>query len=94
LIARLLILPRFLSRTACCWRPSRPPCSRPFPASAAIRVTQEPAEDQLRIGERVLVDDGSCPAGQIKEVVGASNRQASTGQPIGGIKRIRHCIHR
>jgi hypothetical protein len=65
-----------------------------LPASAAIRVTQEPPEGQLRIGERVLVDDGTCPAGRIKEVVGACNRQAATGQPIGGIKRIRHCIHR
>ena len=25
----------------------------------------------LRLGQRVLVDDGSCPAGQIKEVPGS-----------------------
>ena len=25
----------------------------------------------LRLGQRVLVDDGSCPAGQIKEVAGS-----------------------
>ena len=25
----------------------------------------------MRLGQRVLVDDGSCPAGQIKEVSGA-----------------------
>jgi hypothetical protein len=31
----------------------------------------------LRLGQRVLVDDGTCPAGQIKEVSGA--KMASTG---------------
>lgn len=25
----------------------------------------------LRLGQRVLVDDGACPAGQIKEILGA-----------------------
>jgi hypothetical protein len=63
-------------------------------ASAATIVKQEPATGQFRIGQRVLVDDGSCPAGQIKEVVDATNRQASAGRPVGGVRRIRHCIHR
>ncbi|MGA8900659.1 DUF6719 family protein [Bradyrhizobium sp.] len=31
----------------------------------------------LRLGQRVKVDDGSCPAGQIKEVSGA--KMTSTG---------------
>ena len=26
---------------------------------------------ELRLGQRILVDDGTCPAGQIKEVSGA-----------------------
>lgn len=63
-------------------------------ASAATIVSKEPAVGQLRLGQRVLVDDGSCPAGHIKEVVGASNRQAQTSQAIAGVRRIRHCIHR
>jgi hypothetical protein len=39
------------------------------------------------LGQRVLVDDGTCPAGQIKEVSGA---QMTTS----GVLRIRKCIPR
>ena len=35
----------------------------------ATLLKSEPGEGQLRPGERVLVDDGSCPAGQIEEVI-------------------------
>jgi hypothetical protein len=41
----------------------------------------------LRLGQRVLVDDGSCPAGQIKEVSGS---QMTTN----GVVRARKCIPR
>jgi hypothetical protein len=41
----------------------------------------------LRLGQRVMVDDGSCPAGQIKEVMGA--QMAETG-----VVRTRKCIQR
>ena len=41
----------------------------------------------LRLGQRVLVDDGTCPAGQIKEVSGA--RMTGTG-----ILRAIKCIPR
>jgi hypothetical protein len=41
----------------------------------------------LRLGQRILVDDGSCPAGQIKEVSGA--RMTATG-----ILRAIKCIPR
>jgi hypothetical protein len=41
----------------------------------------------LRLGQRVLVDDGSCPAGQIKEVSGA---QMTTN----GIVRTIKCVPR
>jgi hypothetical protein len=41
----------------------------------------------LRLGQRVQVDDGSCPAGQIKEVSGA--RMTATG-----IVRVAKCIPR
>ena len=39
-------------------------------ASAALAqvVSREQDIADLRLGQRVLVDDGSCPAGQIKEV--------------------------
>lgn len=36
-----------------------------------IRKT-EPAAGTLATGQKVLVDDGSCPAGQVKEVIGST----------------------
>ncbi len=41
----------------------------------------------LRLGQRVLVDDGTCPAGQVKEVSGA--KMTSTG-----VVPARKCIPR
>jgi hypothetical protein len=37
----------------------------------ASQVSREADVVNLRLGERVLVDDGSFPAGQIKEISGA-----------------------
>jgi hypothetical protein len=45
----------------------------------------EPGPGQLKAGQRVLVDDGSCPAGQVREVRGASD-------PSG--QRTRRCVKR
>jgi len=42
---------------------------------------------ELRLGQRILVDDGSCPAGQIKEVSGARMTPS-------GILRVQKCIPR
>jgi hypothetical protein len=56
------------------------------PAMAQL-VSREQDIVDLRLGQRVLVDDGSCPAGQIKEVSGA---QMTTT----GIVRTRKCIPR
>jgi hypothetical protein len=41
----------------------------------------------LRLGQRVLVDDGTCPSGQIKEVLGARMTPA-------GILVARKCVPR
>ncbi len=41
----------------------------------------------LRLGQRVLVDDGTCPAGQVKEVSGAK-------MTSGGIVVARKCVPR
>jgi hypothetical protein len=60
------------------------------PASSEI-LKQEPPMGQLREGQRVLVDDGSCPSGQIKEVVGGNHVK------VGGtkhIERTHRCIPR
>jgi hypothetical protein len=59
-----------------------------FAASAmADQVSRERDIPDLRLGQRILVDDGSCPAGQIKEVSGA--KMTATG-----ILRVLKCIPR
>jgi hypothetical protein len=51
----------------------------------AQKLMREPAPGELRLGQRVLVDDGSCPAGQIKQVTGARLTSA-------GVERTRACV--
>lgn len=41
------------------------------PAFAVDQVSRERDIVDLRLGQRVQVDDGACPAGQIKEILGA-----------------------
>ena len=41
------------------------------PTSAQV-LKSEPAVGNLAAGKKVLVDDGTCPAGQIKQVTGGS----------------------
>jgi hypothetical protein len=53
----------------------------------AQTVMRETDITDLRLGQRVLVDDGSCPAGQIKEVQGS---QMTTT----GTVRTRKCVPR
>ena len=55
--------------------------------ATADQVSREQDIVDLRLGQRILVDDGSCPAGQIKEVSGAQMTAA-------GIVRVRKCIPR
>jgi uncharacterized protein DUF6719 len=50
-------------------------------------VSREQDIVELRLGQRVMVDDGSCPAGQIKEVQGAQMTTA-------GVQRTRKCVPR
>jgi hypothetical protein len=53
----------------------------------AQQVSREQDIVDLRLGQRVLVDDGSCPAGQIKEVSGSQ-------MTASGVLRTRKCIPR
>ena len=48
----------------------------------ATTVKQEPPMGAMREGQILLVDDGSCPAGQIKRVVGGNHTK------VGGTKQI------
>ena len=53
----------------------------------AQTVSREQDIVGLRLGQRVLVDDGTCPAGQVKEVSGARMTPA-------GVTPARKCIQR
>jgi hypothetical protein len=52
---------------------------------AIALLTREPLE--VRLGQRVYVDDGTCPQGQVKEIVGARLTPA-------GVARTRRCVSR
>ena len=56
-------------------------------AATAQQVGREQDIVNLRLGQRVKVDDGTCPAGQIKEVSGAKMIAA-------GVVHTRKCIPR
>lgn len=53
----------------------------------AQQVSREAEIGDLRLGQRVFVDDGACPSGQIKEVSGARLSSA-------GVVRIARCVPR
>jgi hypothetical protein len=53
----------------------------------AEQVGREQDINNLRLGQRIRVDDGSCPAGQVKEVSGAK-------MVSGQIARVRKCVPR
>jgi hypothetical protein len=59
----------------------------PLAHALGQQVGREQDITDLRLGQRVLVDDGSCPAGQIKEVSGAKMTQT-------GVARAHKCIPR
>jgi hypothetical protein len=56
-------------------------------AAAAQQVAREQDIIDLRLGQRIMVDDGSCPAGQIKEVTGVKLTTSGTA-------RARKCVPR
>jgi hypothetical protein len=56
-------------------------------SAMAEQVQREQDIVNLRLGQRIMVDDGSCPAGQIKEVSGAK-------MSPNGIQRAVKCIAR
>jgi hypothetical protein len=53
----------------------------------AQQVSREQDIGDLRLGQRIKVDDGTCPAGQIKEISGT--KMTSTG-----VIRAQKCIPR
>jgi hypothetical protein len=63
------------------------------PAAVEI-LTEEPPMGKLAPGQRVLVDDGSCPSGQIKEVIGGDFFNPDGSKKATGIERKKRCIPR
>jgi hypothetical protein len=57
------------------------------PACADQVFPREQDIPEVRLGQRIMVDDGSCPAGQIKEVSGTKLTEA-------GVMRARKCVPR
>jgi uncharacterized protein DUF6719 len=61
------------------------------PQAGRLALADQVAREQdivnLRLGQRIKVDDGTCPAGQIKEVSG-------TKMTASGVVRARKCIPR
>jgi uncharacterized protein DUF6719 len=55
--------------------------------AAAQQFSREQDIGSLRLGQRVLVDDGTCPAGQVKEVLGAKMSE-------NGVARTSKCVPR
>ncbi|RJF70000.1 DUF6719 family protein [Rhodopseudomonas palustris] len=60
-------------------------------ATAAVAQQQTVSREQdiaeLRLGQKILVDDGSCPTGQVLEVTGAN-------LTANGVTRVRKCVPR
>jgi hypothetical protein len=56
-------------------------------STQALAVSQERDIVNLRLGQRVRVDDGTCPAGQVKEVSGTKMTET-------GVARSRKCVPR
>jgi hypothetical protein len=61
------------------------------PALVRVAIADQVAREQditnLRLGQRIRVDDGTCQAGQIKEISGAK-------MVSGQIVRTRKCVPR
>lgn len=53
----------------------------------AQQVSREQDIGDLRLGQRIKVDDGTCPAGQVNEVSGAK-------MTSGGVVRVHKCVPR
>lgn len=62
-------------------------------ASAQPIYGREPAKGQIVAGQKVLVDDGRCPRGQILEVTGGTN-PSLRGRHGQSTERERRCIRR
>ncbi|MCK1276279.1 MULTISPECIES: DUF6719 family protein [unclassified Bradyrhizobium] len=56
-------------------------------AAHAVTVGREQDITDLKLGQRVQVDDGTCPAGQVKEVRGARMTDKGVARTIACVPR-------
>jgi hypothetical protein len=62
-------------------------------AADAQTLKREPAAGTLGCNQTVLVDDGTCPKGKIKQVTGGCN-MIGPGSRKAGAVRSRQCVSR
>jgi hypothetical protein len=67
-----------------------------LPAISQQVQRREPPAGQLKAGEVILVDDGRCPQGQVREVTGARQQKTrdSLASATSGSSRSRRCVQR
>jgi hypothetical protein len=71
----------------CCTLLAALTLAAPHALALAQQVGREQDIVDLKLGQRILVDDGTCPAGQIKQISGAKMTPT-------GIMRTQKCIPR
>ena len=77
------------------WSARTPTANLPAGAGPASRyLAEEPPMGKLGQGVRVLVDDRTCPAGEIKEVVGGNFYWPDGTMKKEGTLRTRRCVPR
>jgi hypothetical protein len=54
----------------------------------AQQVSREQDIGTLRLGQRIKVDDGSCPAGQVKEISGTKMTAAGVAKSAKCVPRV------
>lgn len=57
------------------------------PSAQATTFGREQDVPDLKLGQRVKIDDGTCPPGQVKEISGAKMTET-------GVARARKCVPR
>ncbi|SHN87465.1 DUF6719 family protein [Bradyrhizobium erythrophlei] len=57
------------------------------PGAQATTFGREQDVPDLKLGQRIRIDDGTCPPGQVKELSGAKMTD-------GGVARARKCVPR
>ena len=57
------------------------------PSAQATTFGREQDVPDLKLGQRIRIDDGTCPPGQVKELSGAKMTD-------GGVARARKCVPR